>query len=555
MNLLVLPILLVGIGALLGVLGVRPSFRLASPLATVSVGLSLLAIVLLGRFLPSTAILSDWSPKALFPNGLALRADGLSWLLGLVFLLGTFGVYCQQLTTQIFTTQRPAWFWVPLGLILTTVTLLAIFADGLVTVAISWAAVDVLMLGTVYALLRTLDLTPEAAAAFTDRAVLALAVNLTASILVVAAALAANTQASSATLPPNAALFLLGAGLARLSIYPTPSTKNNQSDLTIFAVLFRLAPVTLAVKVLTTVVLFRPELPWVGWLSAISCAILLASAWHWWTGPDFQRRASAVALAQIALLLLTVLWGGSYSALGVLGIGLGLLLGGAALFLFPNQWKPNRAIRGLTLLAIAVLVGLPPSIGFLGTWAVVTGLADAGQWLALLVVLLSQALLVAGYLRTVLGENRALVKDIPPSTLPKLSGSALVITVASIGLPALVGALLGLRPADLGRFLGISNLLEFDQLFTPIGYLAVGGALLALLLGGVLWYFDSVLRAGYNAAQTAAAARSRLRGSFWQSYRLLGQAVRTVSHILEGEGGVLWTLVFALLIWLVLRSR
>ncbi|MBI5711862.1 MAG: hypothetical protein HZC38_00325, partial [Chloroflexi bacterium] len=41
----------------------------------------------------------------------------------------------------------------------------------------------------------------------------------------------------------------------------------------------------------------------------------------------------------------------------------------------------------------------------------------------------------------------------------------------------------------------------------------------------------------------------------WETYRLIGRSLRTIAAIVEGEGGVLWTLVVALMVWLLFFNR
>ncbi|MBI5081249.1 MAG: hypothetical protein HZB17_08120, partial [Chloroflexi bacterium] len=121
-------------------------------------------------------------------------------------------------------------------------------------------------------------------------------------------------------------------------------------------------------------------------------------------------------------------------------------------------------------------------------------------------------------------------------------------------LPLIFTVITGVAANAIGRWVGIPipDLLALENLVSL-------GAVLLVALGGVgLWQFEGVIRerAGYiwNAA-TSAARLEWLYRIAWETYRLIGRSLRTIAAIVEGEGGVLWTLVVALMVWLLFFNR
>ncbi len=106
----------------------------------------------------------------------------------------------------------------------------------------------------------------------------------------------------------------------------------------------------------------------------------------------------------------------------------------------------------------------------------------------------------------------------------------------------------------MGKFIGAQT----PSLFSA-GSLVALGVVLVTALGGVgLWQFENVIRARAESAWgivTSAARLDWLYLTFWELYRFVGRVLRMAAAIIEGEGGVLWTIVVALLVWLLFRKR
>ncbi len=508
--------------------------------------LALFAALALGLRLPATVSLSAW-PEPLFDVSLTLTADRVSWLFGLAILSIAVAVFLTGLARS-----GP-----PLGsrlasLLVAAAALAAVQAENLVTLAITWSALD-----TLYFLSLILPARDEK---IEGQAALSLMFNVLATFGVIAAALDTLHEGQPLLLSGHSAFtdrgvgLLLFAALFRLGVFPfhlgLPGEASNRQGLN---TMLRLAPAVAALALLTHVVGAAPELPFRLWLSAAACLGLLISAVQWWGASDPRQGIGYAVLAHSSLALLAILWGGAQGGMGALAIGLAAVLGGAALFLSNGFNDSERAWVIPSLLAAFVLAGGPLTIGYIGAVIVYSGLIASGAWVLFILCVLGQALLAASYLRLALWPGAPVSKSEPITGLAYLFGMAI---------PLLFAVLSGLAPASIAQAAGAPP----PDLFAPQSLTALG-AVTAAILGGVGlpalagrpgWRFESLLRARAESAWTAVSAAVRLDWLYqltWDVYRFIGRMLRVAAAVIEGEGGVLWVIVAALLVWLLFQGK
>jgi hypothetical protein len=258
-------------------------------------------------------------------------------------------------------------------------------------------------------------------------------------------------------------------------------------------------------------------------LSLIGLLGLLLACWHIWSGERGQwRMASALIIAQASLILLGGIWAGPQAVLAETRV---LLLGAGLLLLAPSSERDDALPQIGPLLALLALVGLPLTAGFSGRSALYEAWLEQERWILLLVSALLHTLLAMAAARTFL-NRRARTNGIPqmtPETLLPLAASLF---------PAL--ALLSIaRLTD-------TPVLAWIAILLPI----IAGSLLAYFVGD-LSQLRPALREAFSikipALQNARAHRFAPR---------LGQALREAASILEGEGGLLWLLLFLVILWL-----
>jgi hypothetical protein len=213
---------------------------------------------------------------------------------------------------------------------------------------------------------------------------------------------------------------------------------------------------------------------------------------------------------------------------GSTGWGVALILTGGALFLSSVQqvWL-NRAL----LIGAWALSSLPFSLTAFG-WQ-----NNAGGWEFFLpVFLVAQAFIMTGVVRHAMR----------PSTRGPLESQP--VWARSV------------YPVGIGLLLFIQFLLGF---WGWNGAFAIGtwpaGIAASLLTLGLLWAtprfsFLNPMRARW--IQPSVTSRlDRLYQNIWTLYRWLGRLTQTISNVLEGDGGVMWTLLFLIFFMLLIAQR
>ncbi|MBS1252196.1 MAG: hypothetical protein MAG451_01234 [Anaerolineales bacterium] len=140
------------------------------------------------------------------------------------------------------------------------------------------------------------------------------------------------------------------------------------------------------------------------WLVGFELSVIVVALGF--AGPHFSMLAS---LEMVNLLL----------AGGVLGLSLHTIHG------VEGRWT-RRWIRGLSLLSLASLLGLPPTPGFAARWGLYRSVIEAGSWAAILPVAVATGLLVPPLLTMIRTEGQW-----PPRWQPNHA----VVGVTVLGLP------------------------------------------------------------------------------------------------------------------------
>lgn len=499
--------------------------------------LAVLAGLLLGFRLPAEFTVSAW-PESFFGFGLRLMTDRVSWLFQLVLSIAAAAVFLTSLS-------RPGGPRVgsrAAGLVLTAVAMAAVQAQNLVTLAITWAVMDGVYFISLLLLAR--------GERIESQATLSLTLNVLATFCVIAAAVDVlhNGQTTfllgTTILSDRATLLLLLAALFRLGIFPFHLAISNEGNIRQgLGTLLRLAPAAVAFDLLTHVVVVSAKLPMTTWLSLAACLGLFVGALQLWFSSDPRHGLSYVILAQSSLGLLTALWGGTWAGTGVLATGLSTILGGTILFLNNGYNESERRWSIPTFVGVLVMLGGPLTVGFIGNAIMYSGFLASGAWWLFLICVIGQIWLAAAYIRLVLWPGEPMIKAEPIVSVAYLFGLIAPILAAVVG---------GVAVTGLTQSTGAPT---FDLFGLPT--LSAFGALIGAALAGFgLWRFESVVRARAQSLATVASAAQLgwLYPLFWELYRAIGRMLRTTADILEGEGGVLWTIVAALLVWLLFRS-
>ncbi len=533
-------ILLAGAAGLL--LGLLPSFPYTG---LVSVGAALLAIgalLLMALGLPLTATLSAWGPANLFGAGLELNVDGLGWLFALAVLATTVAALVTGLA-------RPGGRRLGTRMIMLLLTLAALtsfFSANLLTRVMAWALLDL-----VYFLALIFRAERETVG---PQAVLNLAFNSFGTLLAIAAAVlitrtSATLSLRDAALTPQSTVLITLAAVFRLGLFPLHLSLPNELNLRQgLGTLLRLIPAAVALETLSRIASygFPPSVRPL--LTVLALAAALVGALQLWNIGDPRRGVVYLVISQSGVALLAGLVGGVSGALSMTATALALLLGGSLIYLANGHDEQRSWPSAWAVIGAAAVAGTPLTLGFLGVGQLYANLLATGGlgWLALLVLLASQAILVAGLLYAVFWPGQPL--EVEPALLAAYFGG--------LSLPAILLVLMAL----FSTFAGPIVLLQGLGLFGFSGFGSVAAVVLVAMSaagGGLLWRLDTSIRArAGDAAGYWLVALGQLRWLYqgvWGLIRSLGAVVDSLGAILEGEGAILWALVAGVLAWLLLR--
>jgi hypothetical protein len=224
------------------------------------------------------------------------------------------------------------------------------------------------------------------------------------------------------------------------------------------------------------------------------------------------------------LAALSIISALSGSPLGAVAWGCALILVGGALFLASVQqvWL-NRAL----IIGVWSLSSLPFSL----TASAWTG--TLGFFIPFVIV--AQALLMAGFVRHALRSAGRELLDSQPGWANKVYPAGIILLIV-------FQLLLGLIGWDGARQVGawlqalITSLLAFGLIWATPRFRAL-----------------NPVRAHWVSNSTASGM-STLYGSLWVIYRGLGRISQAITATLEGEGGIMWTLLFLILFISLLRQ-
>ena len=487
----------------------RPEFRYAWLIAASGALISWGSVLAWQFRLPLGFQLPRWEPASLFLETLSFTADPLTWPFAFSIATLILAVILTAVARENFPTPLP---WAVV-LVLGGLGLLAVLADNPLSLLMAWSAID---LTELIAQLRSVEgpqPSEKVVIAFSTR-IAGIGVLLWANMISFSTGTLLNFQNA----PPRTGLYLLFAAGLRLGVLPLHLPYASESAIrrgfgTALRLISAASSLILLARIPSTSVIsaFTPFL-----LSLVTLAAVYAG-WMWLRAPD-ELTARPFWLIGLASLAMTSALRGN--PVGAAAWSCALLLSGGALFLSSAHhiWLSRALWIGMWGIS-----ALPFSITATG-W----GIGAASFWPVWPFLLLAQALLLAGYLRHV---TRPTLR----ANLETLDRAAFYVYPLGIGILLASILLLGCWGWDGALQLGA---------WLP--------ALFGVLLGSLTTWLTPRLRvlAPVRAHWVQPAAASGIDWFFrslWRLYRLVGRLSNYFSTILEGDGGVIWTLLFLVL--------
>ncbi len=497
---------------------------------------ALAALLTVPHAAPFTEIVAAWQPISVFTTPLSFRVDRVAWLLALGFML--------ILNATAFTwvaypgRQRPA----PraLSLLLIATAIASVFASNLLTLAIAWGMLDLVFVSAL--LLRS---GPEVG----RRAALAIVFNVSSTVCVWIAALLIENQANSLywhlfNAQEGPRLWLAAAVVLRVGLYPfhqwLPVELSNEPDRSVL--LFTVPSATgLALWVRLTLSNALPAQSIVPALSILSALVGAGLAWR------ASQPRNGLPYAALGLSGLVVLGAVTHGHPGILiAATLNWMFILTSLFI-SRDLHPRKPYWSIGVFVAALsLAGLPGTLGFAMLQPLYTDLVQSKQWLMLAACVLAEAGLIAAAVHLLL---KTAEESLAHGVGRQISwGIAITLAVAPLVLLAFAPEMIPGLPS-IGAMLSELGLIGAIAVIVSIG-LGIYGA----------WRRQTaVLRSTIESNGSGAAWESILRlewlnSALFYAIDLLTGILRAVARVIEGEGGLLWTLVLVVVI-LVLYSE
>lgn len=484
---------------------VQPNVRYTWLVAVGGAILALASVVIWQVQIPFDLVLPAWQPVTLFTSPILFRGDGISWPFTLSIAALTLSMLLTVVARPVFSNSI-AWVGT---LALGGLGILAVTADNPLTLLLVWAVLDITELLTQLGSVNGSANNEKVVTSFSIHA-LGIGLLLWAYIIGIANGNAFDFQ----SMPAVSSLYLVSAAGLRLGVFPFHPTYSSESMLRHgFGTSLRL------ISAASSLILLG-RIPAGGLHSLASMFLLILATlaaiyggWMWLRAPD-ELNGRPYWIISLASLSVTASLSGN--PLGVVAWGCALILVGGALFLTSVQlaWL-NR----IMLLGVLSLSSLPFSLTA-SAW-----LGSLGFFLPFVVI--AQALLMAGFIRHALRPTGRDSLDSQPGWTRAVYPSGIIMLIV-------FQFLLGLTGWD--------------------GALQVGAWLQAIIASlltlGLVWATPRFRILNPIRTHWVTSTTSRLNGIYqglWPLYRTLGNIAQAITGMLEGEGGIMWTLLFLVL--------
>ena len=487
--------------------GWKEDFRFTNLLAGGAAILAWLLLFFSYSQLPIKFTLHQWGLENFFPDPPAFLIDRTSWAFA-ISQVGFGGAVA--ISNQKHIRLLPVW---TLGL--TAAGVLVSFSANTITLLYSWTLIDVLVF---LCLLQGTNNRMQL-----EQIVNSFAVRLVGLVFIVGAGFTAYQQGVPLTfdaIPPSVNIYLILAAVLRLCIWlPSGSLEHIQGFETILRVIPAATSLTLIARIAK--VGLPAHLRPIFLYFLIVAALLAGFTW---------------ALASIKKTPLQIwIWGMGALSVGVavfgyprasLAWGIAALLLGSLPFLASDWSMPMSILGALCFIGFTALPFTP-------TWAGVK-IYSIGGWGVLFGV--AHGLLAGGYLRIVLERHKTRSKHGSWEILPSVSGIA-ILPITQIMVSLFLGEL------------SMSSALEMRWLW---------GSLIALsvVAGVMVWnHFSVSIPESFTKGISAFGSIPRLiRQALMYFFNFLHRFFYILTEVFEGEGGVMWTLLGALLVVSILAS-
>ncbi len=457
--------------------------------------------------MPAHLQFSIWRPASLFSQSPTFVTDPIAW----AFALSIVTLGLTVIITSVVRSNFPSLLsWIG-TLALSSLGVLAVVADNPITLVLIWAAMDLVELIIQLRFVEDPHLGERVVVAFASR-VTGTMVLLWANISVAASGLALDFHSSAS----QAGFFLLLAAALRIGVLPLHLPYPSESALRRgFGTSLRMISAGSSLILLARIPAGSIASPLTPYLLLLVAFAALYGGWMWLRAPDELTGRPFWLIGVGSLAVAAAL---RANPVGAAAWSCALILSGGVLFLSsePNKWL-GRALW----VAVFGISALPFSLTATGWMS-----GGASFFLAWLPLLLAHAMLLAGFIRHILR---------PPASREVFEDQPLwAKNIYPIGIILLSTTILLLG------FFGWNSSLQFGNV--------LAGLIASFLTFGLIWFTPRLRILNPVRAHWVRPANLTwldwVYQSAWTLYRQLGKLSNIFSNILEGDSGIMWTLLF-----------
>ena len=467
--------------------------------------LALLSVIAWLAQAPFDLTLPAWKPLSIFTSPILFRADRPILPLALSITALTLTIILTSITRS---SVANSFTWSG-TLALGGIGLLAVTANNPLTLLLVWGALDLTELLTQLRSVNGPVNNEKVIISFSTRT-FGLGLLLWANIVSVARGNIFDFQAIS----PDAGLFLVAAAGMRLGVLPLHLPYSAESSVRRgFGTSLRLISAVASLVLLSHIPAGSLTSTFTPFLLGLAVIVALYGSWMWLRAPDELTGRPYWVISLAAFSITSALSG---NPLGVVAWGCALILIGGSLFLADAQlgW-----VNYLLLAGVWSLSSLPFSMTA-SAW-----LGNLGVFLPFVVA--AQALLIAGFARHALRSTGRPALDAQPGWANRIYPAGIILLVI---------------------FQLLLGVLKWN------GSFQVGAWLQALITSlaafGLIWATPRLrilnpVRAHWVNAATYGIGN--IYRGFWGIYRSFDKISNAITVTLEGEGGIMWTILLLVL--------
>lgn len=470
--------------------------------------------------LPSQYIPIHWAPVQLYTTSPQFQVDSYSWLFALsLTALGTAVILTAP--ARELRSQKPGALTGSLALL--GLSLVTVLADNPLTLVLGWSAIDVAEF--------LITIPTSDSPALSTKIVVSLAIRAAGTYLMLWSSMLSASSNTSLLFEQAGAqngIFLMIAAGLRLGVLPLHLTyQNDPMTRRGFGSILRLMQAATSLILLARLPAGILDEKLVPFFLLLAAAAAIFGAWMWLFSRNEISGRPYWIIGLSALALQTIL---SNNPQGAAAWSVAMILFGGISFLYSSQ---NVWLTRILAVAGILLLGLPFTL---------TGSAWTGSlpwpWLFYPLFGFANLMLVLGYVKHLFLSEKTSYSDLPiwaQSAYP-VGLSIILLTILLVGTWGWAGAM------------------------QPGNWIV---ALVLLLLGSLVlfasWRFQRFVELeipfpNFGTRSSFGFLLETFARAFWFFFLMLERLFDLFSSLLEGDGGLLWTLLLLVLFFLYFRG-